>query len=65
VPGNVKAEANPSGAASAQVRHRETTGVARSANVDEDEDQLAAYNDYLARINASSGEESGSAAKPQ
>jgi putative copper resistance protein D len=57
------AEANPAGAASAQVRDRETSGVGRNANVDEDEDQLAAYNDYLARINASSGEESGSAAE--
>jgi len=53
------AEANPAGAASAQVRDRDTSGAARNANVDEDEDQLAAYNDYLARINASSGRNPG------
>ena len=32
-------------------------GAARSANVDEDEDQLAAYNEYLARINGPRGSE--------
>ena len=53
------AEANP---ASAQVRDRVTSGAARNANVDEDEDQLAAYNDYLARINRTAGRESGPAA---
>ena len=46
------AEANPAGTASAQVRDRVTSGAARNAHVDEDEDQLAAYNDYLARINS-------------
>jgi putative copper resistance protein D len=50
------AEANPAGAASAQVPQRVTSGAARNAPVDEDEGQLAAYNDYLARIN---GSESG------
>ncbi len=57
------AEANPAGTASAQVRDRNTSGAARNANVDEDEDQLAAYNDYLARINASAGKEPGSVAE--
>jgi hypothetical protein len=57
------AEANPAGAASAQVRDRVTRGAARNADVDEDEDQLAAYNDYLARINGPAGKESGSAAE--
>ncbi len=28
------------------------SGAARNANVDEDEDQLAAYNEYLAHINS-------------
>jgi hypothetical protein len=37
------------------VRDRVTSGVAKNANVDEDEDQLTAYNDYLARINGSAG----------
>ena len=46
------AEANPGGAASAQLQDRVTSGTARNANVDEDEDQLAAYNAYLARINS-------------
>jgi len=46
------AEASPARAASAQSPDRGAGGAARSANVDEDEDQLAAYNEYLARINA-------------
>jgi len=46
------AEASPARAASAQSPDRGAGGVARSANVDEDDDQLAAYNEYLARINA-------------
>jgi putative copper resistance protein D len=46
------AEANPAGGASAQVRDRVASGAVRSANVDEDEDQLAAYNEYLAHINS-------------
>jgi cytochrome c oxidase assembly factor CtaG len=45
------AEANPAGAASAQALGRAAGGAARNADVDEDEDQLAAYNEYLARIN--------------
>ena len=57
------AEANPAGTASSQARHRDIGGAARNANVDEDEDQLAAYNDYLARINASAGKEPGSVAE--
>jgi putative copper resistance protein D len=54
------AEADP---ASAQVRDGVSSGAARNANVDEDEDQLAAYNDYLARINRTAGRESGPAAE--
>jgi hypothetical protein len=46
------AEANPVGAASAQARDRVASGSARNANVDEDDDQLAAYNEYLAHINS-------------
>jgi putative copper resistance protein D len=46
------AEANPVGGASAQVRDRVASGAVRNANVDEDEDQLAAYNEYLAHINS-------------
>ena len=57
------AEADPAGTASSQARHRDIGGAARNANVDEDEDQLAAYNDYLARINASAGKEPGSVAE--
>jgi putative copper resistance protein D len=45
------AEASPTRAASAQVLSRAAGGAARNADVDEDEDQLAAYNEYLARIN--------------
>jgi putative copper resistance protein D len=55
------AEANPAGSASAQAQSRAVgdaarngavrNGTARNTDVDEDEDQLAAYNDYLARIN--------------
>jgi len=57
------AEANPAGPASAQVRDRVASGVVKHANVDEDEDQLAAYNDYLARINSSTGRGSDPAAE--
>jgi hypothetical protein len=58
------AEANPAaGTGRAQVSERVTSGAARNANVDEDEDQLAAYNDYLARINGSAGGESSAAAE--
>jgi hypothetical protein len=57
------AEANPVGTASTQVRDGVTSSAARNANVDEDEDQLAAYNDYLARINGPTGRDSGSAAE--
>jgi hypothetical protein len=46
------AEANPAGPGSAQVGDRVASGAARNANVDEDEDQLAAYNEYLAHINS-------------
>jgi putative copper resistance protein D len=53
-------EASPRAAASTEVADRVTTGTARNADVDEDEDQLAAYNDYLARIN---GPESGRGAE--
>jgi hypothetical protein len=60
------AEANPAGAASAQAPGRAAGGAARNAAVDEDEDQLAAYNEYLARINgpvaSPGGSESDSAA---
>ena len=42
----------PAGPASAQVGDRVASGAARNANVDEDEDQLAAYNEYLAHINS-------------
>jgi putative copper resistance protein D len=41
------AEANPTRAAGDEP----ASGAARNADVDEDDDQLAAYNDYLARIN--------------
>ena len=53
------AEANPADTTSEPARGRVAGGAVRTASVDEDEDQLAAYNDYLARINAS---ESGRAA---
>ena len=49
------AEASPAGAASVRLRERETSGAARNADVDEDENQLAAYNEYLARINGHIG----------
>jgi putative copper resistance protein D len=55
------AETNPAGTASAQSAERGASGTARSADVDEDEDQLAAYNDYLARINALGRSEPGPA----
>jgi hypothetical protein len=46
--------ANPAGAASVQSAERAVRGAARNADLDEDENQLAAYNDYLARINGQS-----------
>jgi hypothetical protein len=49
------AEANPGGAAVMRLRERETSGAARNTDVDEDETQLAAYNEYLARINGHNG----------
>jgi putative copper resistance protein D len=52
------AEASPTGAASVRLRERETSGAARNADVDEDENQLAAYNEYLARINGHNGSDS-------
>jgi hypothetical protein len=57
------AEANPVGPAATQVSDRVSSNAARNANVDEDEGQLAAYNDYLARINGATGRESGPAAE--
>jgi hypothetical protein len=60
------AEANSAGAASAQALGSAGGGAARNADVDEDEGQLAAYNEYLARINrpvtSPRGQESDSAA---
>jgi putative copper resistance protein D len=53
------AEANPADATSEPARNRVAGGAVRTASVDDDEDQLAAYNEYLARIN---GSESGRAA---
>jgi len=55
------AEANVAGAASAQPPESAAGGGAANADLDEDEDQLAAYNAYLARINAHGGGEPGSA----
>ena len=57
------AEANLTGASSAQPLERAAGGAAANANLDEDEDQLTAYNAYLARINAHGEGESGSAPK--
>jgi hypothetical protein len=57
------AEANPAGSASAQAQGRVTSSAARTVDVDQDEDQLAAYNAYLARINGSAGPESDRAAQ--
>jgi putative copper resistance protein D len=54
------AEANLAGEASAQPLERAADGAAANANLDEDEDQLAAYNAYLARINAHGEGKSGS-----
>ena len=51
------------GAASAQPLERAANGAAANANLDEDEDQLTAYNAYLARINAHGEGESGSLSK--
>jgi len=45
------AGANPAGTATSRV----TSGGARMADVDDDEDQLAAYNAYLSRINSEPG----------
>jgi putative copper resistance protein D len=53
------AEANPADTTSEPARDRVAGGAVRSASVDEDEDQLAAYNDYLARINASESGRAG------
>src|ERR1700761_4416572 len=39
------AEVDPAGSASARMRGREASGAAKGANVDEDEEQLAAYNE--------------------
>jgi hypothetical protein len=36
--------------------HTDTPEPRGAANVDEDDDQLAAYNAYLARINGEAGE---------
>ncbi|MGH3245656.1 MAG: cytochrome c oxidase assembly protein, partial [Trebonia sp.] len=57
------AETSPAGADDAQSRDRATGGAARNVNVDEDDDQLAAYNDFLARINSHGGKESDPAAE--
>jgi hypothetical protein len=54
------AEAVPVEAARGPRPDRVTGGAGRNANLDEDDDQLAAYNEYLARINS---HESGSAAE--
>jgi len=51
-------EGSPTGAASVRLRERETSGAARNADLDEDENQLAAYNEYLARINGHNGSNS-------
>ena len=55
------AEAKVGGAASVQPLESAASGGTDKADLDEDEDQLAAYNAYLARINAHGGGESGSA----
>jgi hypothetical protein len=45
------AESEPAGTASSPGRDRAAGGTSRTFDVDEDEDQLAAYNASLARIN--------------
>jgi cytochrome c oxidase assembly factor CtaG len=52
------AEASPAGTASARARGHVAGGAARRTDVDEDEDELAAYNEYLARINGPAEKES-------
>jgi cytochrome c oxidase assembly factor CtaG len=49
------AEVMPAGPAASQAGERGTGQGARIADVDEDEDQLAAYNAYLARISGPGG----------
>ncbi|MGH3279602.1 MAG: cytochrome c oxidase assembly protein [Trebonia sp.] len=56
------AEANLAGAVGVQSAGRTASGAAWNADLDEDEDQLAAYNEYLARIN---GETSASHPAPK
>jgi cytochrome c oxidase assembly factor CtaG len=46
------AEANLAGAASDRSRERAISGATRNVDLDQDDDQLAAYNEYLARINS-------------
>ena len=46
------AEANPAGAASDRSPERAISGTSRNVDLDQDEDQLAAYNEYLAHINS-------------
>ena len=43
--------AAPAGPASSQVQDRTPRAAARAGDVDDNDDQLAAYNAYLARIN--------------
>ena len=45
------AEAGPAGTAGVPARDGVTRSAARVVDVDADDDQLAAYNAYLARIN--------------
>jgi cytochrome c oxidase assembly factor CtaG len=60
------AEAGPPRSAGAQPApaQRTASGAARITDVDEDEDQLAAYNDYLARINGVARAASGKDDEP-
>lgn len=62
------AEAGAARTASAQPvpapAQRTASGTARITDVDEDEDQLAAYNDYLARINGAARTVSGTGDEP-
>lgn len=55
------AEANLAGTVGAQPLEGTAGDDTANVDLDEDEDQLAAYNAYLARINAHGGGESGSA----
>ena len=57
------AEAKPARTASVPAPDLAASGATRLAHVDEDEDQLTAYNEYLARINGPSGGESRQAAE--